>query len=152
MSVTSDMQDDNSNSNSDNDGHGCPECGGPLYRDPMCVHGAEGETTSGTACADCTWYELDEPSTPELPEEGVIREGAIDLGSRGETRTSHPNFDADRMVYVDRGGCPDCGEDLEICVMENTKAPFSIQPEFRAVADICVDYSDDDDGCSHRAP
>jgi len=130
---------------------GCPECGSEaLYHEPMCVHGTRDEVTSGTACADCPWYELDEPTTPDLPAEGVIREGTIDLGPKGETRTTHPNFDADRCVYVDAGGCPGCGGDLEILLIENTKAPYSIQPEFRAVADICAAYDDSDSECDYR--
>ena len=148
MSVTSETE-----TEADSEGTGCPQCGSPaLYREPMCEHGSEDQVTSGTACADCMWYELDEQPTPDLPEEGVIREGAIDLGPFGETRTTHPNFDADRCVYVDRGGCPECGDDLEIVLTKNRKAPYSIQPEFRAMADICVNYEDGDSGCSHRAP
>jgi len=131
---------------------GCPECGGPVYYEPMCTNGTADQVTSGTACVDCSWYELDEPSTPDVPEEGVIREGAIDLGNKGETRTSHPNYDADRNVYVDPGGCPECSADLEICLIGNRQAAYSIQPEFRAMAEICTEYGDGDDECSHRAP
>jgi len=130
---------------------GCPECGSEaLYHEPMCVHGGPDEVTSGTACADCPWYELDEPTTPDLPADGVIREGAISLGPRGETRTTHPNFDADRDVYVDPGGCPGCGGDLEIVLTKPRKAPYSIRPEYRAVADICAAYDDADSECDHR--
>jgi len=69
-------------------------------------------------------YELDEASTPAVRKEGVIREGAIDLCPRGETRTTHSNFDADRMACVDPDGCPECSGDLEVCLVENEKAPF----------------------------
>jgi len=130
---------------------GCPECGGPVYYEPMCTSGTADQVTSGTACG------LQLVRTRRAINAGRSRRGrdprgAIDLGNKGETRTSHPNYDADRNVYVDPGGCPECSADLEICLIGNRQAAYSIQPEFRAMAEICTEYGDGDDECSHRAP
>mgnify|MGYP006291307263 CR=1 FL=1 len=131
----------------------CPECGSQaLYREPQCTHGTEGQTTSGTACMDCPWYELDEERV-EAPEDGHLMEGVISLGNKGTTTTEHPNFDEERMIYLDRGGCPECGDDLEIFLVKRDEPEaWTKTPEYRAFADRCTSYGEDSTDCSHRAP
>jgi len=137
----------------DNDGC-CPECGSPaLYREPHCTHGTKEQTTSGTACAEpgCTWYELDKEK--QAPEEGRLMKGVISLGNRDHTTTDHPNFDEEGKVYVERDGCPECGEDLEIFLSRRDEPkPGRETPEYRAFADRCTCYGEGSNDCSHRAP
>jgi len=114
----------------------CPECGGSVYREPMCVHGGPNETTSGWACLDCTWYEVDDDDDDEP--EAWIKQGAIDLGPHGRGNVEDDEFDADDEVYVLEGGCS-CGDDLHVAVFEVDPEDIwqPAAPQFRPIGEVC---------------
>jgi hypothetical protein len=113
----------------------------------MCVHGGPNETTSGWACHDCSWYELDDPDRPTG--EPSLAEDRVDLGRFGTHSTEDEGFDGDRKRFRLEDGCPNCGDTLEffLRVVPASKAVTPNEPKYVAQAEQCLGS-----GCQHRVP
>jgi len=117
----------------------CPECGGDLYYDPMCVHGGPTEATGGVACLDCTWYEVEDNPMAVMEPDGELIEDSIKLGST-IVSTDHDRFDAEKAVFTKPDGCKECGGSLEVYLIQNEEPRgWGRTHEWEAVADSCTD-------------
>jgi hypothetical protein len=125
----------------------CPKCGSDVYREPMCIHGGPNETTSGWACHDCHWYELDDPD--HAGREPSLAEDRVDLGRFGTHSTEDDGFDGDRKRFRLEDACPKCEGPLEFSlrVVPESKAVMPNEPKYVAQAEQCLGS-----GCQPRVP
>lgn len=125
----------------------CPECGGDVYREPMCVHGGPNETTSGWACHDCHWYDLDD--SEHSGREPSLAEDRVDLGRFGTHSTEEEGFDSDQKQFRLEDACPDCNGTLEfyLRVIAESDVTMPDEPKYVAYAEQCLESD-----CQHRVP
>lgn len=109
----------------------CPECGGNLYREPMCVHGGPTDVTSGVACLDCTWYQVDSRDDPNACNPAGQDPQLIADEVRAAMKASEPTH-----------ACPEC--DGQARMLGGANVPDDVPLE----CDAIEGYECNECGCS----